>query len=174
MKILCTILLFLTSTFVIAQQQFKLDNKPYYQNVIYLVFQPNDLGLGLEYDHHFNNFGLYSALTYGNYRHYHHIFIKDHYKFSLGYLLYLPRTSETTTFYTVSCGITYNKYGRVDYNLGYVSKETLRALSLELGIGAEMKRFNSTIHFDFFKHEGSMLFGYAFIRNKHLKTYEDF
>jgi hypothetical protein len=168
MKTFCIILLSLICTTVVSQQQFTSENKPLHQNAILFIFQPDNLGAGLCYNYYFNNFGIYSSILKGDYRENKHIIAKNHYEFSLGYLGYF----NTEKFSTFSCGISYNKFGKIKPDVCYFNKKDLHLLSIELGLGIELNHFSTAFRYDLFNRGASLLFGYAFIKNKYLKNRE--
>jgi len=131
-------------------------------NTLYLTFQPGDLGLGVRYDRRISQFGVYSSLSRGNYKLAEEEYIKNHFKFALGGLLYLKENlfNNSTGFF--SGGISYHSYGEKSYESGMINEKVFKPLSIEAGMGARKGHFGASIRFDPLKWEGSMDFGISF------------
>ena len=147
--------------------------------VLYFCLQPTDLGIGIRGDYRFtkninkgNNvvdlrltsFGIYSSLTYGNYKflggH-----IDDHFKLSGGAIYYLPVAVDKfgdlwQSFFTG--GIDYHHYGEFVNDFNIINPKALKPMSFELGAGLNFSRLIICVRIDVLKYESSLDFGYTF------------
>jgi hypothetical protein len=130
------------------------------QNTVYFSFQPVDLGVGLRYDRQINDVGIYSSLTYGNYKFFggH---VDNHIKASFGGIRYFkePCLSESEAFFT--CGGTYHHYGEIYYSEG-IPPRVFNALSFELGVGLQFCHCSVAFRMDVLKFDSSIDFGFRF------------
>jgi hypothetical protein len=147
--------------------------------VLYFCLQPTDLGIGIRGDYRFtkninkgNNvvdlrltsFGIYSSLTYGNYKflggH-----IDDHFKLSGGAIYYLPVAVDKfgdlwQSFFTG--GLCYHHYGEFVNDFNVVNPKVLKPMSFELGAGVNLSRLILAVRIDVLKYESSIDLGYIF------------
>jgi hypothetical protein len=147
--------------------------------VLYFCLQPTDLGIGIRGDYRFtkninkgNNvvdlrltsFGIYSSLTYGNYKflggH-----INDHFKLSGGGIYYLPVIVDKfgdlwQSFFTG--GLCYHHYGEFVNDFNVINPKVLKPMSFELGTGVNLSRVILGVRRDFLKGEVSFDLGYTF------------
>jgi hypothetical protein len=137
MKII--ILLLLLSTTVSAQ------------NVVSVTYQPIDNGFGLRYDRIFNDFGLYTSLSKGNYKTL-DLFIKDHYKVCLGSTMTIEKCF-------LSLGLSYNHYGEHSEPINHV---IITPVSYEVGAGAILNRLMVAFRIDPVKWESNIDIGLRF------------
>ncbi|MBP7509380.1 MAG: hypothetical protein KA807_16330 [Prolixibacteraceae bacterium] len=131
-------------------------------NATYIVLQPGDFGIGLRYDRHFGNNGVYTSLAKGRYRLPDGGYINDHYKASLGYMRQLPLKTNKPVHDYALIGLTYHTYGARQYGEGIINEKVFKPISFEVGVGANIFRFKYGIRFDILKHEGSIDFGFTF------------
>lgn len=143
--------------FIIAGTVANAQNK----NVIYVTLQPVDLGIGLRYDRHFSDVGIYATLTRGNYR-LRDSYINNHIRVSAGSLIVFNKNTPANKESIVSCGIVYHHYGERCYDPKIINEKIFRPISIELGVGANVNRFNVGIRIDILKAEGNADFGVSF------------
>jgi hypothetical protein len=124
------------------------------QNTLYLSFQPTDLGLGIRYDRKLDNSGIYTAVTYGNYKFFGG-YIKDHVKLSIGGIAYLENSF-------VTFGIAYNRYGRRVCPEGMDCATVFQVFSPEVGVGSVFKNVTVAMRMDILKWESSIDVGFNF------------
>jgi hypothetical protein len=122
-------------------------------NTVYVSFSPVDLGVGLRYDRQFNNTGVYTALSYGNYD-FPGGYIDDHVKIALGGISYL-----NNAFFTF--GGSYHYYGKHKIPEG-MSVRTLKTLSYELGVGNMFGNVQVAFRMDIYKWESMLEIGIKF------------
>jgi hypothetical protein len=147
--------------------------------VLYFCFQPTDLGIGIRQDYRFTkninkgnsniidlrltHWGLYSSLTYGNYKflggH-----LNDHFKLSGGGIYYLPFNFDIFGGYQsfVIGGLTYHHYGEFVNDFNVVNPKVLKPMSFELGAGVNLNRLILGVRIDVLKYEASIDLGYTF------------
>ena len=121
------------------------------KNTIYIIHQPTDMGTGLRYDRQISDYGFYLSASKGTYRFY-DISCK-HTKLVGGVVGFIPDDLVTKLF---SAGISYNIYGDL------IPERVSFPLSIDLGVGCRIYRFNCGFCMDFIKWEGAMNFGYSF------------
>ena len=118
------------------------------QNVAYVSFSPEDLGIGMriDVDH------AYVSMTYGNYNLPYGGYIHDHAKIAIGGM-----------YKWFSLGMSYHHYGEVltDQQL---TKMSLKPVSVELGGRVFVGRFVACIRYDILRYEGTVDFGFLFPR----------
>lgn len=129
------------------------DTKQNLFHTVYVSFSPVDLGVGLRYDRQFNNKGIYTALSYGNYD-FPGGYIKDHIKITFGGISYL-----NNAFLTL--GGSYHYYGDRKIPEG-MNVRTFKPLSYELGIGNIFNNIQVAFRMDFYKWESMLDFGIKF------------
>ena len=146
------------------------------QNTIYLVFQPADLGLGARVDHQFNGsrLGLYSSLSWGNYKIVPDDYIKNHVKASAGGILYGTETSFILAPWSfVSCGLNYHTYGARKLSGQMINGKIIfdnsifDPLSFELGAGTRLDRVTLALCVDMIKWDVGINFGYILKYKNH-------
>jgi hypothetical protein len=111
-----------------------------------LSLSPCDIGIGVRYDRIIKNSGVYGSFNKGNYA-LGDSYVKDHYKYSLGFL-----------YNNVSLGLNYHKYGEAKGTFG----NALKPVSLELGARADLEKLSVGLRFDPIKVEGSWDIGINF------------
>ena len=82
-----------------------------YPHSISFTFQPVDLGIGLRYDHQFDNQGVYVSGAWGNYRFNNGGKINNHVKTAIGMVFYIPSIDNRKLTNIFSLGFIYNFYG---------------------------------------------------------------
>jgi len=165
MKILLTSLLILFTLSGYSQYFDSARNIPVYtqKHAISFVFQPTDLGIGLRYDNKItSNFGLYSSVSWGNYRLENRARLNNHFKFSMGVTKYIPNLEDTEIKNIFSVALTYHSYGEMNGSIPWIPEKTFFPISLDLGAGIIIKRISTGILADFFKREGSVYVGRYF------------
>jgi len=125
---------------------------------VYLTLSPVDMGVGMRYDRHISDFGVYVSGIYGNY-HLYHGYIRDHWKISSGLTLTLPERGYDTYF---SIGICAHKYGDTFLPLEYNLRRVLSPLSFEVGAGAVMGRIVAGFRIDPYKWDSAIDIGFKF------------
>ena len=128
LKLKKTILLFLISLIAVSAPA---------QTAISVLYTPMDRGVGLRVDKQIEDYGLYSSVSYGNYK-YAEAFVNDHFRLTAGAVKYLD-------YSYVGAGISYNSYGDYQF-LGKIIDRALIPVSLELCSGVRI---------------GNMIFGLA-------------
>jgi hypothetical protein len=104
-------------------------------NTLYIQGTPDDRGLGLRYDLHFNNWGAYASVTKGAYYFFEDGYIKDHIRSSVGYMI--PINCPPSRRY-VSIGLVYHSYGAT-YKTDMLKSIAIIPASLELGFAQQKK-----------------------------------
>ena len=107
------------------------------QTAISVLYTPMDRGVGLRADRQIEGYGLYSSVSYGNYK-YPEAFVNDHFRLTAGALKYLD-------YSYVGAGISYNSHGDYQFS-GETVDRALIPVSLELCSGVMI---------------GNMIFGLA-------------
>lgn len=128
------------------------------KNTLYLTFAPTDLGIGMRYDRQISDMGLYGSASWGNY-YIDKQRINNHVKLVLGAVKYCESKYYDFTTVLYSAGISYHYYGN---ELEGLNGKVFAPVSIDLGTGIRIKRFNAGFCFDFFKGEGVINFGYSF------------
>lgn len=121
------------------------------KNTIYVIHQPTDMGIGLRYDRQISDYGFYLSASKGIYK-FDDINCK-HIKLVGGIVGFIPDWPVTKLFFA---GISYNFYGDL------IPDRVSFPLSIDLGAGCRINRFNYGFCMDFIKWEGVMNFGYSF------------
>ena len=121
------------------------------QSVASFTFQPVDMGIGARYDYLFKDFGVYGAITKGNYKVSTDFYIKDHYKFAVGILV-------PTEYGFITGGVSYNRYGKMK---GEIRQIALNPVSVDFGGGVFIGRFVCSIRMDFVKWEPTIDIGFV-------------
>jgi len=116
------------------------------QNVAYVTFSPEDLGIGMrmDIDH------AYMSITYGNYHLPYEGYIHDHAKIAIGGI-----------YKWFSFGMAYHHYGEV-LTEQQLTNMALKPVSVELGARVFVGRFAACIRYDVLRYEGTVDFGWAF------------
>jgi len=121
------------------------------KNTVYIIHQPTDMGLGLRYDRQISDFGFYLSASKGTYR------FSDiscnHVKLVGGVVSFKSDDTVTKLF---SAGLSYNFYGDL------IPEKVSFPLSLDLGVGCRINRFNAGFCMDFIKWESTINIGYSF------------
>jgi len=130
-------------------------------NSIYATLEPTDLGLGLRWDYRINTkFGLYGNVMRGNY-YFGTGYLKNHWKYSLGSLYYLPREEWYSQF--LSIGINYSTYGELLDEYLEIDHRVFKPVSFDLGWGVMFDRgFSVSLSWDVLKHESVIGLGWNF------------
>lgn len=132
------------------------------QNVIYVSSQPVDLGIGIRYDRQIIScFGIYTSVSYGNYKFLVDNYIRNHVKFSTGVLKYI--NSGQSNEFGLSIGMSYNLYGDRFITDPAFSTIALNKISFDIGIKIKVAGiFYTAMRYDFFKDESVLDFGISF------------
>ena len=144
---------------------------PQYDKSLYAIFLPGDVGIGLRYDQYFDKLGIY---TTGSYGHYSNVLgeytVKQHIRASIGGTAFLPYVMNDGTYNVINLGLVYHHYGDI-INMqdpdepvpkDDATKYAFFPVSVEIGIGGGINRFNFAVIFDVIKFEGIMCFGIRF------------
>lgn len=137
-KVICSLFVIYLTLYTVNAQK----------NIISLTFQPTDLGVGLRYDKLFCNNGIYTSVSYGNYR-IGESYLKDHYKISIGCSIPVEDNF-------LNCGVSYHQYGE---RYGEINKKALAPISFDIGGGVFIKKWMVGFRFDLLKGEGSVDIG---------------
>jgi len=130
------------------------------RNVVYLCFQPNNLGYGLRYDYYFNDIGIYGSLTHGAYT-FSEGYIKDHTKATLGMTFLNRRKTIDTDYNFLSIGASYNVYRELEYDKTY-NRAVFHPLAVEVGAGTLIKWFSVAFRYELVKSNVSLDIGIRF------------
>jgi hypothetical protein len=123
------------------------------QNILSISYAPSDNAPGLRFDRKIKNFGIYAASSKGNYTISETASVKDHVKFTAGFVKYCQNKTNQHFFNTFSLGISYHKYGKYQYLFDVVKDKTFNRISMEIGTGACINKFNAGFTYDPFKKE---------------------
>jgi len=168
-KIIIILILFLLSVLTLGAQEYytrELPKRIKEPNTIYLIFQPVDFGVGLRYDRIITYddklFGVYGALTHGEFELETGEKIKNHFKFVSGVLLYLDPYNENFNVY-LGTGLSFNIYDGL-YNIPPTfDPRALNQWSFELSCNARINNnWNLGIRLDPIKWESSIDVGFSF------------
>jgi hypothetical protein len=124
------------------------------QRTLYATFQPNDHGIGLRMDEQRGDVGLYTAMSYGNYR-FDNGFIKGHLRLTLGGIMYMEEAFS-------SIGLNIHSYGKHDFGDIKPTKAVLCPFSLELGVGTRLDKVSVAFCIDLLKWDSSIDIGFNF------------
>ena len=125
------------------------------QPIVYGSLSPSDLGLGVRIDNFSGSYGTYIAISEGHYKFAEDWYIKDHIKFSVGYVHY----TKTNTFY--SLGVSCHTYGEVKAPYDMPAR-ALMPFSYEVGTGIYFDVLCVAIRIDPLKWDASLDFGIRF------------
>jgi len=149
-KLLLTSVFLLTTILVSGQN-----------SAVGLVFAPTDKAVGLRFDAEKNNIGFYSSACWGNYTLNYGTRINDHVKLSAGVVKYLPnRMRKFTNMF--SLGLSYHTYGKTVGEYMQVPANAFRKVSVDVGVGFKVNRFNIGWCYDPFKKEVVVNSGFFF------------
>lgn len=146
MKRLIVILLLIYSSLLYGQK-----------NTMYVSFQPADLGLGIRYDHIFDDLGIYESISYGNWGIYDKFGLNHHVKISSGIMLEILKTDYNyklkgnTLFFTTA--INYHYLGKVRYNNEFVNPKIFNPFSFEFGVTTYTKNTRIGLRTDILRWE---------------------
>lgn len=149
--LLALLLLIICST-SLAQYAY---NKP---DAIYLLFQPTDLGIGVRYDYHIKDLGLYSSISYGDWRLYKYNGLRHHVKLSTGVLLPF-RTSSNNSHSDFTAGINYHHIGSIMFDDVYLDPKIFNPWSFELGFVTKFRFFSVAVATDILRWEPCVYIG---------------
>lgn len=124
------------------------------QRTFYASFLPNDLGIGVRMDERRGEAGLYTALSYGNYR-FENGYINDHVRLTMGGIVYFDQS-----FMTV--GMNAHTYGKHDFGDIKPAKAVLSPFSIEIGVGTKLDRVSVAFRIDLLKWDSSIDIGFTF------------
>lgn len=124
------------------------------QHSFYLSFQPIDRGIGIRMDEQRGDVGLYTAISYGNYK-FKDGYISDHVRLTLGGIAYLEQSF-------VTAGLNVHSYGRHDFGEVKPAKAVLSPFSLELGVGTRLEGVSACFRIDLIKWDSSIDIGFNF------------
>jgi hypothetical protein len=133
-----------------------------YQNAIGIIYQPIDNGFGVRYDRRVSDIGFYVSSSYGNYYMTGGRAIKDHIKTSLAMTKYFDYTHNRTFKTLFSLAMSYHSYGEKKELYMDLPMQVLFPISVDIGGGVRINRFNSGFCYDFIKSEAVVNFGFCF------------
>ena len=155
------ILLLFISTPLYSQRCYK-PRTMGYANAIGITYQPIDNGFGIRYDRRISDIGFYVSASYGNYYMTGGRTIKNHVKTSLAMTKYFDYT-ENRKFKTLfSLAMSYHSYGEKKELYMDLPMQVLFPISVDIGGGVRINRFNSGFCYDFIKSEAVVNFGFCF------------
>lgn len=146
--LIVTMLLLCSRMTTYGQSSYKYIRHP---NAIYLAFQPADLGVGIRYDYHIKDLGLYSSISYGDLGIYRHYGVRHHTKLTTGVLL--PLRDYGTGNFDVTAGINYHHIGSIIMDGLPINPKIINPWSFELGLSVKLKRFALAIRTDILRWE---------------------
>jgi hypothetical protein len=123
---------------------------------LYLCFQPNDLGMGLRYDHHFKKVGLYGSYSHGVYER-NTTSRVSHSKIAGGIIVKSRFEPDQKHYNFFSAGPTYNVYQGQTSNT-----KAFKPIAAEIGAGSVFGWFTLAFRYELIKSNSSVEIGIKF------------
>lgn len=150
MKITTTLIIF-TILFMICSRIKAQPVLKQHPNAIYLAMQPVDFGLGIRYDYHISDLGLYSSVSYGDWGLYRIYNVRHHVKLSTGILM--PLEDYNGAHFDVTAAINYHYVQSVMLDDLLVNPKIFNPWSFELGLSVKLHNFAIAVRTDILRWE---------------------
>lgn len=128
-----------------------------HSDAVYLSFQPIDLGVGVRYDYHISDVGMYSSMSYGDWRLYRANGLRHHVKMSTGVLL--PFRYDHTAHIDFTAGINYHYLNSVRIEGIDINPHMFNPWSFELGFAVKFKKVSIAAATDILRWEPCVYIG---------------
>lgn len=132
------------------------------RDFVSLVYMRDDNAFGVRIDSRFTEkSALYGQVSYGEYNFGNGIYLRNHFRSSMGYSRYIE--TKSGIWNTFSLGINFHTYGDYDYTIQeLVVNRALWRISFEVGAGIKINRFGFGIFADPIKQEAGIYSGIYF------------